>query len=89
MEGLEEATCPSCSLVVKVIYNKVGAVAKIYLCQVAGHRRHITLVTTKWLFFSYLMPNTCSSSQEMFQKESDLEKKLNNLSLKETEALTS
>lgn len=27
--------------------------------------------------------------QEMFQKESDLEKKLNKLSLKETEALTS
>lgn len=23
IEGLEEATCPSCSLVVKVIYNKV------------------------------------------------------------------
>lgn len=23
MDGLEEATCPSCSLVVKVIYNKV------------------------------------------------------------------
>jgi uncharacterized protein with PIN domain len=24
MQGLEEATCPSCSLVVKVIYNKVS-----------------------------------------------------------------
>lgn len=24
MQGLEEATCPSCSLVVKVIYNKVN-----------------------------------------------------------------
>ena len=26
MEGLEEATCPSCSLVVKVIYNKVRVI---------------------------------------------------------------
>lgn len=24
MDGLEEATCPSCSLKVKVIYNKVN-----------------------------------------------------------------
>lgn len=28
MEGLEEATCPSCSLVVKVIYNKVSSLLK-------------------------------------------------------------
>jgi len=43
IQGLEEATCPSCSLVVKVIYNK-----------------------------------------EMFQKESELEKKLNNLSIEDS-----
>lgn len=45
IEGLDEATCPSCSLVVKVIYNKVS---KIHMKSI--HFSHEIIVNFQEMF---------------------------------------
>lgn len=80
MAGEEEATCPTCSLIVRVIYDVVSAVSYIKFGFIAGH---VTNVSSSYHFIGIIMCDFVLL-QEAFKASADeveLDSKLKNLKL--------